>query len=94
MQFEWDANKAAGNYRKHKVSFDEALTVFRDPLAAIFDDEIHSVDEEREIIIGHSNRNRILLVCFTERKKEVIRLFSARRATKKEKVDYEENANF
>ena len=94
MQFEWDSNKAAENYRKHKVSFDEALAVFRDPLAAIFNDASHSVDEEREIIIGHSNRNRILLVCFIEHKKEVIRLFSARRATKKEKADYEENANF
>jgi uncharacterized DUF497 family protein len=94
VQFEWDGNKAAANFRKHKVSFDEALTVFRDAFALIFDDEGHSVDEDREIIIGHSNRNRVLLVCFTGRAKEVIRIFSARLATKKEKADYEENASF
>lgn len=94
MQFEWDAQKAAANYRKHKVTFDEALTVFGDPLAAIFDDESHSVDEKREIIVGHSKRNRVLLVCFTERARDIIRIFSARRATRGEKAEYEENASF
>jgi uncharacterized DUF497 family protein len=89
--FEWDERKAAINFKKHGVSFDEAETVFRDPLACIFDDEWHSTDERREIIIGHSDRNRLLIVCFTERALEVIRIFSSRPATKKERKDYEEN---
>jgi uncharacterized DUF497 family protein len=52
MRFEWDAKKAATNLKKHRVSFDEAITVFRDPLAVIVDDEDHSEEECREIIIG------------------------------------------
>jgi uncharacterized DUF497 family protein len=67
IQFEWDNKKATSNLNKHKVSFEEAITVFGDPLAVIFDDEIHSEDEVREVIIGHSVNNRLLLVCFTER---------------------------
>jgi hypothetical protein len=94
VRFEWDASKAAANRKKHKITFDEALTVFRDPLAVIFDDEDHSSAEKREIIIGHSNRNRVLLVCFTERAIEVVRVFSARRVTKKEQADYEEKRRF
>jgi len=66
-RFEWDANKAAANFRKHKISFDEASTVFDDPLACIFDDEDHSAEEAREIIIGHSVLDRLLVVCSTER---------------------------
>jgi uncharacterized DUF497 family protein len=68
----------------------EAATVFGDPLAAIFDDEVHSEEEQREIIVGHSRKNRLLLVCFTERA-EAVRIISARRATKQERKDYEEN---
>jgi uncharacterized DUF497 family protein len=94
LQFEWDRNKASANLRKHKVSFDEATTVFDDPLANIFDDEDHSADEHREIIIGQSVLRRLLLVCFTERLQHVIRIFSARPATRREKNDYEENAGF
>jgi len=71
------------------MSFDEAKTVFVDPVARIFADEDHSIDEEREIIIGHSLSNRLLLVCFTERG-VVIRLISARKATQQERRDYEE----
>ena len=67
LQFEWDGRKAQGNLSKHNVSFEEAQTVFLDPLACIFDDEFHSIDEVREIIIGHSSNKRLLLVCFTER---------------------------
>ena len=55
VTFEWDSNKAASNLRKHGVAFEEACTVFGDPLAAIFDDEEHSMDEPREIVIGHFN---------------------------------------
>jgi uncharacterized protein len=91
VHFEWDRHKAATNLRKHRVSFDEASTVFDDPAAFIFDDENHSAAEPREIIIGHSINHRLLLVCFTERTQEVVRIFSARLATKKERKDYEEN---
>lgn len=89
LEFEWDAKKAAGNSRKHGVSFEEASTVFGDPLAAVFDDELHSTDEAREIIIGHPERKRLLIVSFTMRA-DVIRIISARRATKQETRDYEE----
>ncbi|WP_334312262.1 BrnT family toxin [Oscillatoria sp. CS-180] len=66
MKFEWDQPKAASNLQKHGVSFEEAKTVFDNPLAVIFDDETHSVDEQREIIIGYSRQNRLLLIAFTE----------------------------
>jgi uncharacterized DUF497 family protein len=89
LEFEWDEDKAAANQKKHRVTFEEAATVFSDPLAAIFDDEVHSEDEQREIIIGHSAENQLLLVCFTERV-GAIRIISARRATKRECRDYEE----
>ena len=93
MRFEWDPQKAIANLKKHRsVSFDEATTVFTDPLALIFDDEDHAADEHREIIIGHSILNRLVLVCFTERAEDIARIFSARLATKKEREDYEENA--
>ncbi len=75
LQFEWDNQKAAMNLKKHGVKFEEARTVFYNPLACIFDDERHSVSEQREIIIGHSQRNQLLIVCFTERAKGVIRIF-------------------
>lgn len=91
MEFDWDPQKAERNRQKHGVSFEEAETVFVDPLAVIFDDEWHSHNEEREIIIGLSNHNRLLLVCFTERP-NTIRIISARETTSKERQDYEENA--
>ena len=94
LQFEWDKQKAASNLRKHRVSFDEASTVFDDPLAQIFDDEDHSIGERREIIIGHSILDRLLLVYFTERAEDHIRIFSARLTTKKERKDYEEDTSF
>jgi hypothetical protein len=65
--------------------------VFDDPLARIFDDEDHSAEEAREIIVGHSILGRLLLVCFTEREAGVIRVFSARQTTRNERQDYEEN---
>ncbi len=89
-QFEWDKDKAITNIKKHKVRFEEAITLFSDSLARIFYDEVHSSEEVREIIIGHSVNDRLLLVWFTERA-DSIRIFSARRATKKEQRDYEEN---
>ena len=91
VQFEWDQRKVTSNLRKHGVSFDEASTVFRDQLACIFDDETHSDQEQREIIIGHSTRHRLLLVSFIEKAENVVRIISVRSATKKEREDYEEN---
>lgn len=91
MEFEWDQSKAAASLKKHDVSFEEAKTVFDNPLAVIFDDKAHSIDEQREIIIGHSQRNRLLLIAFTERSSS-IRIVSARPATRKEREDYEQNA--
>ena len=93
MEFEWDRAKAAANLKKHKVSFDEGSTVFSDPLARIFDDEWHSAEERREIIIGHSIINRLPLVCFIEVDQDTVRIFSARQLTRKERQDYEENAS-
>lgn len=93
LQFEWDEQKARLNRQKHGIDFEEAKAVFRDPLAYIFDDEWHSVGETREIIIGHDRQNRLLLVCFTERN-QIIRMISARLATKKERQDYEKYTQF
>ena len=90
QQFEWDAAKAAANLKDHGVSFEEALTVFADPLARIFDDPDHSADEKREIIIGHSAQQRLLVVGFTERDDRT-RIITARGATPRERRAYEEN---
>lgn len=93
MRFEWDPAKAKSNIRKHGVSFDEAVTVFKDPLAFIFDDRTHSEQEQREIIIGVSALRRMVLVCFVERLEDIVRIISARAATRQEIKDYEENAH-
>jgi len=92
MKFSWDPRKADSNLRKHGIAFDEAITVFNDPLALIFDDMVHSEEEHREIIIGFSTLHRLVLVCFVERLEDTIRIISARRATKAEIRDYEKNA--
>ncbi|MBU1299973.1 MAG: BrnT family toxin [Bacteroidetes bacterium] len=89
-RFEWSHEKAKSNLVKHGVSFEEAKSVLDDPLAYIFEDEVHSSVERREIIIGHSIAKRLLLVVFTERFNK-IRIISTRLATKKESKDYEEN---
>ncbi len=91
MKYEWDQSKATANFKKHGISFEEAKTVFDNILAVIFDDEAHSVGEKREIIIGHSKNNRLLLIAFTERS-NAIRIVSARLATRREGEDYERNA--
>ena len=88
MEFEWDREKAKKNNRKHKVSFDEAMTVFYDPLSATFDDPDHSVDEQRLITVGYSSRGRLLVVSHTERGKAV-RIISARLATTQERKRHE-----
>ncbi|MYN67647.1 MAG: BrnT family toxin [Acidobacteria bacterium] len=91
VDFEWRASKAEANAKKHGVGFGEALTVFADPLARIFDDPDHSADESREIIVGHSSRQRLLMVSFTARGGRV-RIISARVATKRERHDYEQGS--
>ena len=93
-RFGWDREKAISNAHKHGVTFEEASTVFHDPQAFIFDDEDHSEDELREIIIGHSMGRRLVIVCCTERVEGIIRIISARPTTKKERENYEENINF
>ena len=90
LEFEWNAAKAAGNQKKHGVSFAEASTVFGDPLAQLVDDPRHSAGEERLVLIGLSRRGRLLAVMFTERG-QAIRLVSARRATSSERIEYEES---
>jgi hypothetical protein len=89
MQFEWDKEKAAVNLKKHGVGFDEAETVFGSSLSRIFDDETHSFEEKREIIIGYSIDNRLLIISFTERDNETVRIISAREATPKERRKFE-----
>jgi uncharacterized DUF497 family protein len=91
LVFEWDLRKAKSNFRKPHVSLAEAASLFSDPLARIFPDEDHSSKEPREIIIEHSTMKRLLLVCFTELETDRVRIISARRATKTEQLDYEEN---
>lgn len=89
MVFEWDTNKATTNLAKHGISFDEAQTVFNDPLYIDFYDPDHSDDEHRYIMIGISAQNRLLMVAYTERG-DLIRLISAREATRKERKAYEQ----
>ena len=90
-EFEWDAEKAEANLTDHQVSFEEALTVFADPLAAIFDDPDHSAEERRELIIGRSSKQNLLVVSFTERADRV-RIITARKVTARERQDYEQSA--
>jgi uncharacterized protein len=89
MRFDWDENKAARNLLKHGVSFDEAKTVFDDPLYVDFYDPEHSGDEDRYLIVGESNQRRLLIVSYTERG-NLIRLISAREVTRTEREVYEE----
>jgi len=89
LRFEWHGPKAAANRAKHKVTFEEAKTVFGDPLGRITDDPRHSEGEERCALLGRSDRQRLLVVMFTERG-ETIHLISARMATRRERREYEE----
>ena len=91
LLFEWDPNKAKENLETHGISFDEASTAFRDTLSLAIYDPLHSEEEDRFVLIGNSHRNRLLVVVHTERA-DCIRLISARKATNKERKQYEENA--
>lgn len=88
MKFEWDTEKAKKNYKKHIVSFEEAVTVFYDPLSATFDDPDHSIGEQRLITIGFSSRGRLLVVSYVERV-NIIRIISARISTAHERKKHE-----
>lgn len=89
IKFEWDPPKAAANLRKHQVSFDEARSVFYDEYAVQFFDEDHASDEERFLMLGMSSGAKLLIVCHCEREQgEVIRIISARKATKRESTFY------
>ena len=90
MKFEWDENIQQQNQQKHKISFEEATTVWTDPLALIAPDPTHSITEQREWIIGQSYESRILVVVFTMRE-ETIRIISARPANKSERKKYVES---
>ena len=87
--FEWDPKKAETNARKHGVTFDEACTAFGDPLAVLMPDPDHSFGEERYVVLGMSDQQRLLVVSFAERPPRT-RLISARRATRRERGLYEE----
>ena len=89
LSFEWDEEKAGENYRKHKVSFDEGVTVFNDPFSITIGDPDHSANEQRYVDIDASDRGRVLVVSYTERGRS-IRLISCRKATPKERRQYEE----
>lgn len=88
MEFEWDRSKAKRNLQKHRISFDEAVTVFFDPLAATVDDVDHSVSERRYLTIGYSARGRLLVVAHTDRG-TAVRIVSARLATAGERKRHE-----
>jgi len=90
VTFEWDEAKAAANLARHGVSFDEAKTVFDDPLYVDFYDSDHSAEEHRYIIVGESNQGRLLILSYAERR-AAIRLISARELTPAEREAYEEN---
>jgi len=91
LSFEWDPRKNIANYRKHGVDFVEALSAFADPHGRIVDDPRHSKTELRLTLLGQSVHGRLLAVMFTARGEDRIRLISARRATRRERSDYEEN---
>jgi uncharacterized DUF497 family protein len=89
VNVEWSVRKARANLRKHKLAFEEAATVFLDPLAITFPDPDHSLDEVREITIGCTMNDQIVFVCHCERGQN-IRIVSARPATRSERRQYEE----
>jgi uncharacterized DUF497 family protein len=89
LQFEWDANKALSNEKKHEISFEEAATVFGDPLALTVPDPSHGNEEERFVTIGLSYRQTLIVVVHCDRDGK-IRIISARKATKRERENYEE----
>lgn len=92
LQFTWDSAKAEANVKKHGVAFEEATTVFRNPLAQVLPDPTHSEHEERALMVGHSEAGRLLLVVFKEETLNLIRIISAREASRRERREYEEHS--
>jgi uncharacterized DUF497 family protein len=91
MNFSWDPKKAKDNLKKHKISFEEAVTVFYDPLAKVAEDPDHSQNEDRYLLIGYSQKSHLLFVVHVYKEDdESVRIISARKATKNEKKDFEE----
>ena len=91
LAFDWDDKKAKQNLKKHGVSFEEASTIFGDPLGRTIPDRLHSEEEDRFVNLGESERRRLLVVVFTERG-DKIRIISARAATRRERKDYEKGS--
>jgi len=90
LKFEWDTHKSAANLRKHRISFDDAKSVFYDEFAVQFFDDEHSAKEERFLMLGMSSAAKLLIVCHCEREDgEVIRIISARKATRREGAFYQ-----
>ncbi len=89
LKFEWNPNKAKKNIQKHRISFDEAATVFSDPLSMTYDDPDHSYNENRYIIIGLSSLGNLLFVSHVEIR-NIIKIISARQLTRKERKQYEQ----
>ena len=91
MIYQWDPKKAAANLNKHKVSFEEATSVFTDPFAMTFDDPDHSLDEKRFITIGTSSKERVLVLAHADRGEDHVRIINARPATPTEAHAYQES---
>ena len=91
VQFAWDPRKARANERRHGVAFVEAITAFHDPLSITIDDPLHSLDEERFLLIGLSTENRLIVIAHRDDGEE-IRIISARRASRRERRTYEEES--
>jgi len=89
LQFEWDFKKSQSNKRKHKITFEEATTIFGDPLSITIHDPAHSIGEDRFITIGISVNNQLIVVVHTDRN-DIIRIISARKATRNERSQYEQ----
>ena len=92
LRFEWDEEKSKTNFKKHRVSFDEATTVFIDPFSITIPDPDHSADEQRYIDIGSSDKGRVLVVVYTERGSN-IRIISCRKAILSERKLYEKGGD-
>ena len=88
FHFEWDDDKAERNRRKHGVTFEEATSVFFDPIAGTYPDPDHSAGEQRELILGYSSAHRLIMVSYTHRGRTA-RIISARTATRHERLDHE-----
>jgi uncharacterized DUF497 family protein len=93
MAFEWHSEKAKSNFEKHGVSFEEAESVFDDPLQTHYSDYAHSIEEQRYICLGYSNQGRLITLAYTENIPNLFRIITARPATRKEQRTYESQSD-